>query len=174
MENEKLDELLNQIFSNINSWLNFAEAKNAANIALVIACLTAIFSLNRMNVLLYFISILFLISGISSLCSLFPNLESRLAKKFSIIKKKRQKTDLEDNLLFFEKIKNYSGIEYVKLVTKLYLQDNKEEFSKYQLDLADEIVYNAEIADFKYRCFRIAVKIDIGAFVFLILGIIVA
>ena len=174
MKNEKLDELLNQIFSNINSWLNFAEAKNAANIALVIACLTAIFSLNSMNVLLYFISILFLISGISSLCSLFPNLESYLEKKFSIIKKKRQKTDLEDNLLFFEKIKNYTGIEYVKQVTKLYLQDNKEVFSKYQLDLADEIVYNAEIADFKYRCFRIAVKIDIGAFVFLILGIIVA
>ena len=86
MKNEKLDELLNQIFSNINSWLNFAEAKNAANIALVIACLTAIFSLNSMNVLLYFISILFLISGISSLCSLFPNLESYLEKKFSIIK----------------------------------------------------------------------------------------
>ncbi len=62
MENKELDELLDKVFSNVNSWLNFAEAKNAANIALVVACIAAIFSLDSMNVLLYVICILFTFS----------------------------------------------------------------------------------------------------------------
>ena len=37
MDRKDLDELLEKNFSNVNSWLNFAEAKNAANIAFVIA-----------------------------------------------------------------------------------------------------------------------------------------
>ena len=53
MDNKGLDELLEKNFSNVNSWLNFAEAKNAANIAFVVACIAAIFSLEDMNVLLY-------------------------------------------------------------------------------------------------------------------------
>ena len=53
MENKELDELLEKIFSNVNSWLNFAEAKNAANVGFVVACLAAIFSLEDMNALLY-------------------------------------------------------------------------------------------------------------------------
>lgn len=51
MENKELDELLEKIFSNVNSWLNFAEAKNAANVGFVVACLAAIFSLEDMNAL---------------------------------------------------------------------------------------------------------------------------
>lgn len=43
MDRKDLDELLEKNFSNVNSWLNFAEAKNAANIAFVIACIAAIF-----------------------------------------------------------------------------------------------------------------------------------
>lgn len=52
MDNKELDELLEKIFSNVNSWLNFAEAKNAANVGFVVACLAAIFSLEDVNALL--------------------------------------------------------------------------------------------------------------------------
>lgn len=35
MDGKELDDLLEKTFSNVNSWLNFAEAKNAANIETV-------------------------------------------------------------------------------------------------------------------------------------------
>ena len=74
MNNKELDELLEKNFSNVNSWLNFAEAKNAANIAFVVACIAAIFSLEDKNVLLYIICIILIISGICSLVFFLPRL----------------------------------------------------------------------------------------------------
>lgn len=178
MENKELDELLDKVFSNVNSWLNFAEAKNAANIALVVACIAAIFSLDSMNVLLYVICILFTFSGIYSLISFLPRLGHKVVGKFpkleeKIIKKKVRK-DENDNLLFFEAIKKYSGNEYAKQVSKLYFKTSKKDFSKYQLDLANEIVYNSDIASRKYQFFKVAAYLDVVAFMFLAVCFIIA
>lgn len=46
---ENHSELLQQIFENINMWLHFAEAKNAAIIAFNIALLAALISSNLFN-----------------------------------------------------------------------------------------------------------------------------
>ena len=178
MENKELDELLDKVFSNVNSWLNFAETKNAANIALVVACIAAIFSLDSMNVLLYVICILFTFSGICSLISFLPRLGQKIVRKFpkleeKIIKKKVRK-DENDNLLFFEAIKKYSGNEYAKQVSKLYFKTSKKDFSKYQLDLADEIVYNSDIASRKYKFFKVAAYLDVVAFMLLAVCFIIA
>lgn len=172
MEDKELEELLDKVFSNVNSWLNFAEAKNAANIALVVACIAAIFSLNNMNVLLYSMCILFAFSGICSMISFLPRLGDKVVKKFPRLaakaKEKKVKNDENDNLLFFEEIKKYSGNEYAKQVSKRYLQKNKKNFSRYQLDLANEIVYNADIVSRKYKLFRVAAYLDVVAFMLLI------
>lgn len=175
MEDEKLDELLNKIFSNVNSWLSFAEAKNAANIALVVACIAAIFSLDSINVLLYVICILFSVSGICSLISFIPRLGEKIVRKFPRLAEKMvKKKDKNENLLFFEAIKKYSGNEYAEQVSKLYLQTNKKDFSRYQLDLANEIVYNSGIASRKYKFFLVAAYIDVVAFIFFAVSLIIA
>lgn len=165
MEDKELNELLDKVFSNVNSWLNFAEAKNAANIALVVACIAAIFSLNSMNTLLYIVCILLSFSGICSIISFFPKLGDKIVKKT---------IDENDNLLFFEAIKKYSGHGYLKQISKLYLNINKKDFSKYQLDLANEIVYNSNIASHKYILFKGAAYLDVVVFMLFVVCFIVA
>lgn len=164
-DDKELECLLDKIFSNVNSWLNFAEAKNAANIALVIASIAAITNLQSINILLSTLCILLTLSGLCSLISFIPNL---------VTVNKKSKEHKDGNLLFFETIKKYSGIEYVEQINKLYFQINKKDFNKYQLDLADEIVYNSNITSYKYKLFKAAVYIDILTFMLFILCFIMA
>lgn len=174
MENKELDELLEKNFSNVNSWLNFAEAKNAANIAFVVACIAAIFSLDDMNVLLYILCLFLIISGMCSLVSFLPRLGNKVASKITSNSKNRKRKAKEDNLIFFENIKEYSGDTYLKQVCKLYFDENKYNPTKYQLDLSDEIVYNSDIVSRKYKLFKVAVYLDIVAFLLLAFSIVLA
>lgn len=174
MDNKRLDELLEKNFSNVNSWLNFAEAKNAANIAFVVACIAAIFSLEDMNTLLYTICIFLIISGMCSLISFLPRLGNKVIRKIpSFFKIKKRKAN-GDNLIFFENIKGYSGETYIKQVCKIYFNEDKYNPTKYQLDLSDEIVYNSNIVSCKYKLFKMAVYADIVAFFILAYSIVLA
>lgn len=96
MDNKELDELLEKIFSNVNSWLNFAEAKNAANVGFVVACLAAIFSLEDvnallLNALLYTICIFLVISGMFSLISFLPKLGNKVIRKIPLFSKDKKR-----------------------------------------------------------------------------------
>ena len=172
MDEKALDELLEKNFSNVNSWLNFAEAKNAANIAFVVASIAAIFSLEGMNILLYVICVFLIISGIGSLISFLPRVGNKMART-TLFFEKSKKTN-GDNLVFFENIKEYSGDEYLKQICKMYFGENNYSPTKYQSDLSDEIVYNANVASNKYKIFRLAVLLDIVAFAALVFFIIMA
>lgn len=178
MGNKELDEFLEKVFSNVNTWLNFAEAKNAANIALVIAGLAGIFSIDCKNIILYIICILLTFSGIASLMAFLPRLGQTLFNKIPLFRRNRLKTkkekNEEDNLLFFDVIKEYSGLEYAERVKNVYLQNSNEKLTKYQADLAKEIVYNSDIASRKYRYFKIAIYFDLLAFVILAMAIMIA
>lgn len=178
MENKEMDELLEKVFSNVNSWLNFAEAKNAANIALVVAGIAGIFSLGCMNVILYIICILLTCSGIASLVAFIPRLGQTVLKKALNFRKNRSKKNTsqneEENLLFFEVIKEFSGTEYAERIKSVYLQNSNERLTKYQVDLAKEIVYNSDVASCKYRCFKIAAYFDLVAFIILAIALIIA
>lgn len=169
MDQNDLNELLEKNFANVNSWLNFAEAKNAANLALVIACIAAILSLDKRNVLLNLICILFCISAICSILSFFPKLGKKLQCLFE-----RQAIQENDNLIFFEDIKKYTGYEYVKKINKRYFNTRSESVGKYQLDIADEIVYNSGVTSYKYKMFRNAVYIDVLAFIMFVMSFIIA
>lgn len=175
MDNKELDELLEKNFSNVNSWLNFAEAKNAANIALVVTCIAAIFSLDDMNVLLYIVCVIFIISGICSLLSFLPRLGNKVVRKIpKIFKIVKDKEPQNSNLLFFENIKVYAGNAYIKQICDLYFKENNYNPTKYQLDLSDEIVYNSDIVSRKYKFFKVAVCLDIFAFLLLAVFVILA
>ena len=169
MKQKDLNELLEKNFANVNSWLNFAEAKNAVNLSLVIASVAAILSMDARNILLNVICILFCISAICSIWSFFPKLGEKLQCFF-----KEQAIQDADNLLFFEDIKKYTEDEYVKKVNKNYFNKESESVGKYQLDIANEIVYNAKVASYKYKMFKVAVCIDVVAFIMFILNFIIA
>lgn len=177
MESKELDEYLEKTFANVNSWVNFAEAKNAANIALVVAAIAGIFSFGNMNIVLYIICILFVFSGMASLIAFIPRLGQIIQKKglFEKLKRKKKlKKNKEDNLLFFEVIKEFSGKEYIEQIKKVYFKNAGIKVSRYQEDLAKEIVYNSDVASRKYKCFRVAAWFDLIAFIFLALALIVA
>lgn len=156
MENKEQSELLEKIFSNVNSWLNFAEAKHAANIALVVACLDMIISAGTINVLTCSICILLICSGGCSLFSFYPKLNEG------------------GNLLYFEKIKSYSKQDYLEEVKNTYLQNSTDDLDDYLSDLADEIVINSRITSRKYKFFQWVLKLDFVAFLFLIVYFIMA
>lgn len=172
MDGKELDDLLEKTFSNVNSWLNFAEAKNVANIAFVIACIAAIFSLENRNFLLYTLCFILIISGICSFLSFIPKLGDKMIGKHGPILATGGIND--DNLLFFERIKEYSGATYIKQICEMYFNDNNYKPTKYQLDLSNEIVYNSNNASRKYKVFKIAVYLDIIAFLLLVVFIILA
>ena len=171
MGNKELEELLEKNFSNVNSWLNFAEAKNAANIAFVVAVLAAIFSIDDECVLLHILCICLIISGMCSLFSFLPRLGNKVVRKVSLFSKNKKRKAKASNLIFFEDIKEYAGDTYIKQVCKKYFGKNKYNATKYQLDLADEIVYNSDIVSRKYKFFKVAVYLDIIAFLILVIYI---
>ena len=61
-----------------------------------------------------------------------------------------------------------------KQICKMYFGENNYSPTKYQSDLSDEIVYNANVASNKYKIFRLAVLLDIVAFAALVFFIIMA
>lgn len=175
VENKPLDELLSEVFENVNNWLNFAEAKNAANIALVIASIAAIVSYNEINCFLYLVSLFFILSGIFSMLSFLPKLtgKSKIRKILDCITSCLKKDTTEENLLFFEDIKKYSKEEYVKKINEVYYNYSDKQITKYQLDLSNEIIYNSYIASLKYWLFKIAILLDIIAFLLSAIGIVI-
>ena len=100
-DNKVLDELLEKNFTNVNIWLNFAEAKNAANIAFVVACMAVIFNFKSITAPLYAVCFLLLLSGIFSLLSFMPKLGKTFEKHNCATVKKKEKNK-EPNLIFFE------------------------------------------------------------------------
>lgn len=172
-DNKVLDELLEKNFTNVNTWLNFAEAKNAANIAFVVACMAVIFNFKSITAPLYAVCFLLLLSGIFSLLSFMPKLGKTFEKHNCATVKKKEKNK-EPNLIFFEDIKIFNGDSYIQKVCKEYYDSDKHIATKYQLDLSREIVYNSNIASNKYMFFKWAVSLDTVALAILLFCIIVA
>jgi hypothetical protein len=159
-----MDGKLNEIFSNINDWLKFAEAKSAAlvagNAALIFGMSRLIFS-NETNEIfvayLIFCSFLCLVSLSICLLSAVPALNMPWDSKPKGI------TDT-DNLLYFGDIAKYSPLAYLnKLAEKIGNQNEK--FSGYQKDLALEIITNSVITQRKFYYFKIAIWISLSAIV---------
>ena len=105
--------------------------------------------------------------------SFLPRLGNKVNKNCFTLFKKKKKAN-EDNLIFFQNIKEYSGGAYIEQVSKEYFGENKYNPTKYQMDLSDEIVYNSDIVSRKYKFFKMAVYLDIMALLLLAVSIILA
>lgn len=157
-----MDEKLKDIFSNINDWLKFAEAKSAT----LIACNGAlIFGISRIissfdlkgGYLLYLllVSVLCILSIAICFLSIIPSLSMPWDKKPSGISDK-------DNLMYFSDIAKYTPLAYLNaLKDKLELDDSV--FTGYQRDLSNQIIINSVIADKKYRAFQKSIWLTLAA-----------
>lgn len=166
---DKIDNLLENIFSNINSWLNFAELKNAANLTFVIACLGVFLGEEQKNILLCIIGILFILSGLLSLISFMPNTSNNSKGKYDSDYKYLNFNKMNDNLMYFNNIKDYTCETYIKQICIKYYEETTYNPTNYQLDLTEEIIINSMITSKKYNLFKKALYFDLfGLFLFII------
>ena len=156
-EKKEIIDLLEKIFSNINNWLTFAEAKNAAIIAFNIAVISVLFSgtdILGQTLFFYLINIMIIVSTGLALLAFMPDMGNN-RKTFGGIEE-------QDNLLLYSHIVKYTKEKYLIALYKKYFNSIKQEsdLSKRELDYADEITYNAKITVNKYECFRRALCVD--------------
>jgi hypothetical protein len=157
-----MDDKLNDIFSNINDWLKYAETKSATliagNGALIFGFSRLSLSENINCYVGYYLIFCSLLSPISlSICSLsiIPALNMPWESKPT------GKHD-NDNILFFGHIAKYSPLSYLtKLADKI--GEKNVDFTGYQKDLAFQIITNPAIANRKYTYFNTAIWFTLPA-----------
>lgn len=164
-QKENLNKYLEDIFNNVNHWLGFAEAKNGAVAALVLAWLAVIQEYKSDDECIFWVT--FILSGISlciALISFMPN-TSEVISDISEATITIERIDNENsrdkkNLLFFTNIASYKdGVDYLKEIVSNYLTLDSIRLKelKYECDLADEIIQNSKICSQKYKFFKWAV-----------------
>lgn len=155
-------EFLEKVFGNVNNWLHFAEAKNAALVVFNIAALDAFKSFDiceDKNLFWNMILILFVISTLCALISFTPVL--------SHIKVNLEKAE-SHNLLFYKNIASFSNVDdYITELEKRYwdMHQGKEcQVSYIERDLCEEIYENSKITVRKYKAFTMSLVFSVMAF----------
>lgn len=159
------EEYLQKIFSNINEWLKFAEAKNfgliTLNAATVFGLSQTTFEANStIKIVGFYVLTPFLFFSLFfSLISLFPILSK-------IEKGNKLKGILSWLSNFIDKEKKFENIHYFgylrtlkksQFISEFKLKTNSsEEFATYEVELVSQILYNSRIAWLKYQLFKIA------------------
>lgn len=166
-----IQDLLKDIFGNMNNWLAHAEAKNAALVAFNIACLSFVSDIKdtvNVEILYYIVCAGMLLSTVLALISFFP-------KTGKETKDQSGYSD-RDNLIFYMDIAKYNKEQYIKAVFKQYAKTDilDAEVQKIEKDFAEEITYNATVVIRKYKWFNYAIKTEILMLVILIIALIVA
>lgn len=159
-----MDERLKEIFSNINDWLKYAEAKSATLIA---GNGALIFGFSRLAnsydikgfCAAYLLLSVFLciISMVVCLMSIVPSLSMPWGAKL------QGKSDT-DNIFYFSDIAKYTPLAFLKaLESKMGLKNT--EVTGYQKDLANQIIINSVIAHRKYKYFQAAIWLTLSALI---------
>ena len=169
----KHEEQLQKIFSNVNDWLKFAEAKNFGLLTLNAAIIFGISQIDfgshvLLKSIIYYVFVsLAVISSLSSLISLFPIVSQILKGRHvkSWINKISNFIDEEtpfENIHFYGYLRNIDENEFEsQLLVKTGITDNSQPFTQYEKELVTQIIYNSRIAWLKYQLFKI------GAFILL-------
>lgn len=160
-----MDETLKLIFSLTNDWLKFAENKNAAliatNLVLVFGIISLIQDITFGSILIFYLYlsiISFLFGVIISMISFVPILK---IKRKVLIQKSLNESD---SLYFYENIAKYNPQLLLELINKRSYKKIKK-FSHNNLDLANQIIINSQIALHKFILFKIAIFFTLLPFV---------
>ncbi len=169
-----MEERLKNIFANINDWLKFAEAKNAAIIAFNGATLFGILQiiankkLTDLLIVHYFLWAFIILEILGILIALFSFLPEL---KIPLLGSKKRKLDpKKDNLLFFGHIVKFKPEEYLRALYASIGLEKKEGFEKLELHFANQIIVNSKISLRKYHFFRIALWLTIAGILSIIIG----
>lgn len=162
-------EFLDKNLDSVNSWLQFAEAKNAALIAFVVAMLAVIYGGEVINLLVLktVITVIYVISLFLSVISFYPKYEKNVGVCDGTY-------EVDDNLLFWKDISKYSVNDYLKAVSEKIFETESNRFNLVQRMYAEEIITNARIAKVKYKLFEAATKFVALATVLLPIFIIIS
>jgi len=147
------------IFNIQKDWLKFAEAKNAALIAILgvfIRFYIAGLESSVFYVKLYSLTALPIISIalFVAVLSFIPKVDFQKITRISFNKK-----TVDCNVIFFENISHMNVSEYRELLSKKL----EATFNSFDLDVINQVYANACIASRKYAMFRIAVVFTVLA-----------
>ena len=161
-----MNDQLKTIFSNINDWLKFAEAKNAGLLALNVACIVGILRgqtafESSMKPFEGSMLMFFCISASMCIYSILPVLNKlfRLYKKLSAEEFEKQQDKI--NILYFGDIAKLSKAQFAEL----FIKKTEATLKPIDNDLIAQISNNAEIAWQKYKVFNVAAIITFSSFV---------
>lgn len=151
---EQKQNHLEKSLERVNGWLQFAEAKNAALIAFLIAILAIIFSSDLFDniVVITILTTLYVIALIISIFSFYPkgNMDANITN---------EEYDPKDNLLYWKHIAKYSIDDYLEKFYGDFELSYQKPFKLNERLYAEEIITNARIAKRKYKMFESAVII---------------
>lgn len=158
-----MEEILKEIFSNVNEWLKFAEAKNAALIALNLGSIfgaATIITQNDTTIpqwIVYYLYLFIIFNGLGflvALCSFWP-------QTLWVFK------DIGDinNVLYYGHIKEYNPDSYVNKIKKCYESREGKGCSSLEFDYVNQIIVNSRITFQKYKCFKLALLFTISALI---------
>lgn len=170
MESEKRVEFLKEQLDRTNYWLSFAEAKNAALIAVNIAIAAVVINMiDGFPVISALTIIILTVSSTICIWSFMPNENTASKNEDTVPLAEEEK---EKNLLFWGDIASISSSRrYSRLLAENYFLAAEEDLaiSSLEQDYIDEIYINSQIAHNKYVLFKKALYIDIISCVMCIL-----
>lgn len=169
----KMKDDVKDIFSNVNEWLKFAEAKNAALIAFhlgsIFGAATIITQTECGTIpqpILYYLYSFIILSALGLFFAMFSfwpqtKIEAALSKKIEDFFHSRTPTT-DGNLLFYGYIDECGKNRYLKELCGCY---NRQQGSctKLELDYVEQIFVNSRITVRKYFYFKIALLVTIVA-----------
>lgn len=158
MTNESHITFFEKQLDRVNYWLAYAEAKNAAIIALNIAIVAAFISASFTYSLYRVVLGLLFIASVVSLISFWPLLASVIFP--------RRKNKLAENYIYFGDIALVDNKEnYIDFIMDSYFSGSriKECERKLVSDFASEIIYNSRLATSKFFFSRVALILDLIA-----------
>lgn len=168
-----VDDKLKYIFSTVNEWLKFAEAKNAALLIFNNAIAFGLLNILDKNYITsqyiryyLYLSLCFLVlSIVISLLSFIPKIKIPSISQ-------SEKSSGKDNMIFFSHIAKHSTKEYLNL---LYGQHNEtyDKENLFQENLTEQIIVNSQIALSKYRFFEIGIWFTLAGIVSPVIALIV-
>ncbi|MCP4350085.1 MAG: hypothetical protein GY795_31785 [Desulfobacterales bacterium] len=170
-----MEEQLKNIFSNVNDWLKFAEAKNGIltgfNGGAVFTVLTAfLFNKDMAIIKNNFVKAYFTCFAICATLSLIIALVSFLAK-IEIPWLFKAEAHPSGNLIFFGDIRKYTEKNYLDALKNALSIENKKPHTKMEEFYANQIIVNSKIAMQKNTLFNAALWFTISAIITPVLAI---
>lgn len=159
-----MDAKLNEIFSNTNDWLKFAEVKSATLLAgngvLVFGILRLLKDEEYGQIITIYSWVVIaqlILSLVVCLVSFIPSL------KMPWLFKQNSKVNNE-NLIYFEHIARHTPTSYLSALSKAF-DSNQISYTQYERMLSGQIITNSVITVKKYKLFKIAIWFTLSAIV---------